>query len=85
MPLTTQQKRTFCKAGFVRIPSVVPPIMVDNALRAINHSFGTGLDPKKMQTFRSRSFTPELQKEAVITDLLNKTPALLLAESLVGP
>ncbi|MCZ6681339.1 MAG: phytanoyl-CoA dioxygenase family protein [Candidatus Poribacteria bacterium] len=84
MELTYAQKREIFENGFVKLPGVVPRVMVDVALRAINSSVGEGMNPDDMVTFRSRSYCPELQREPVITDLLSKTPAWLLAESAIG-
>ena len=81
MQLTYDQKQSIYDKGYVQISGVIPQVMIDRAVRAINHSLGEGIDPTQIQTFRSRSFCPELQREPVITDLLNKTPALALAES----
>jgi hypothetical protein len=66
------------------VPGVVPQVMVDAALRAINHSVGEGMNVDDMVRFRSRSFCPELTQETVITDLINRTPAWALAESAIG-
>ncbi|MEZ4863125.1 MAG: phytanoyl-CoA dioxygenase family protein [Caldilineaceae bacterium] len=85
MQLTHAQKTEFYHNGYVKIPGVVPRLMVDAAVRAINSSVGQGIDPAQVHIYQSRSFCPELQREAVITDLYNKTPALALAESLIGP
>jgi hypothetical protein len=82
--LTIDQKRHFAEHGFVHVPGVVPRIMVDRALQAINHSLGEGMDPAEITRFRARSYCPELQGTPPITDLLNRTPAFALAESLVG-
>ena len=84
MQLAHAQKREIYEKGYVRVPNVVPRVMVDAALRAINHSLGEGVDPEQVPIFRARSFCPELQRTSVISDLLNKTPALSLAESAIG-
>lgn len=84
MQLSHAQKVSLYEKGFVKVSQVVPRVMVDAALRAINHSLGEGIDPEQLNTYRSRSFCPELQDQPVITDLLNKTPALALAESAIG-
>ena len=84
MTLNASQRQHFREQGYVHVPGVVPRVMVNAALRAINHSMGEGIDPAQIQIFRSRSYAPELQKQAVITDLLNKTPAIDLATSLIG-
>jgi ectoine hydroxylase-related dioxygenase (phytanoyl-CoA dioxygenase family) len=84
MQLTYTQKQEFYQTGYVKIPGVVPQVMIDAAVRAINASVGQGIDPAQVPIYQSRSFCPELQHEAVITDLFNKTPASALAESLIG-
>ncbi len=84
MQLSYWQKRELFEQGYVRIPGVVPRVMVDAALRAINHSLGEGMDPAQMPILRSRSYCPELQHTAVITDLVTRSPALALAESAIG-
>ena len=84
MQLTHAQKREFYKKGYVRVPGAVPAVMVDAAVKAINHSFGNGIDPAKMITFQSRTFCPELREAPEITDLYNRTPVKELAESMLG-
>ncbi|MEZ4735232.1 MAG: phytanoyl-CoA dioxygenase family protein [Caldilineaceae bacterium] len=84
MQLTYTQKQEFYQTGYVKIPGVIPQVMVDAAVRAINASIGQGIDPAQVPIYQARSFCPELQREPVITDLFNKTPALALAESMIG-
>ncbi|MCB0061925.1 MAG: phytanoyl-CoA dioxygenase family protein [Caldilineaceae bacterium] len=84
MQLSYAQKQEFYEKGYIKVPGVIPQVMVDAAVRAINASLGEGMDPAAVPIYRSRSFCPELQREQVITDLFNKTPALTLAESLIG-
>lgn len=84
MELTRAQKQQLYEQGYVAIRGVVPPIMVDAALRAINASLGEGIDPEQVSTYRSRSFCPELQGQPALLDLVRGTPAWRLAESLVG-
>ena len=84
MELTISQKRQFVEQGYVAVPGVIPQPLVDAALRAINASLGEGMNADEMWRFRAQSYCPELQHTPVITDLLNATPALALAESLVG-
>jgi hypothetical protein len=84
MQLNHAQKREIFENGFVKVPGVVPQVMVDAALRAINHSVGQGMAPDDMVTFRSQSYCPEVKNTPVITDLFVRTPAWELAESLVG-
>jgi hypothetical protein len=84
MQLSHAQKQEIYEKGYVQLHGVVPGVMVEEALRAINHSVGEGMDPEKMLTFRSQSFCPELRNAPAITDLLNRTPAWALAESAIG-
>lgn len=84
MELTHQQRAEIAEHGYVRVPGVVPKVMVDAALRAINHSLGEGVKQEDMAKLRAQSFCPELQPQPVITDLFNKTPAFDLVRSVVG-
>ena len=85
MELNHRQKNRLFEDGYVHVPSVVPRILVDTALRAINHSVGQGMDPAQMTKFRAQTFCPEITQTPPITDLLLKTSAWELAEGLVGP
>ncbi len=84
MELTPEQKEHFLEQGYLLVPGAVSRDRVEAALRAINHSLGEGMDPARLATFRAQSYCPELQREPVITDLYNATPAKALVESLVG-
>ena len=84
MKLNYAQKLEFYDKGYVRIPGAVPSVMVDAAVKAINHSFGNGIDPAQMITFQARTFCPELREAPEITDLYNRTPVKALAESMIG-
>jgi hypothetical protein len=84
MELSYAQKQALVEHGYVHVPGVVPPVMVDAALRAINASLGEGMNVADMPRLRAQSYCPELQREPVITGLLNATPALSLAESAIG-
>jgi hypothetical protein len=83
--LTWAQKEELYAQGFVQVRGVVPRVMVDAALKAINESLGRGIDPEKVPEFRARTFCPELVADQVITQLLTDTPAWSLAESVLGP
>ena len=85
MELNLRQKQEIWNNGSVHVPGVVPPLMVEAALRAINHSVGQGMNVADMPHFRVQSYCPELQNTPPITDLLQKTPAWELAESVIGP
>lgn len=84
MKLSHAQKSAFYENGFVKIPGVVPQIMVEAALRAINHSVGEGMRAEDMVTMRAQSYCKELTHAAVITDLFNRTAVPELAESILG-
>jgi hypothetical protein len=84
MELSYFQRKQFFEQGYLHVPGVLPKVMVDEALRQINHSVGQGMDPEKMVIYRSQSFCPEIQKSEAIVGLLTRTPAWELAESLVG-
>jgi hypothetical protein len=55
-----------------------------DALRAINHSLGEGIDPAQIRKFRIQSYCPELQASPPILDLLYETRLWEAAESLIG-
>ena len=84
MELNLRQKQEIADKGYVQVPGVVSPLMVAEALRAINHSVGQGMNVSDMTRFRAQSYCPEIQNSAAITDLLKKTPAWDLAESAIG-
>jgi hypothetical protein len=84
--LSDTQQRTLYDDGIVKLPGIVPPDVAGAALYAINASLGAkGLPPDRLQTYRSQSYCPELQRLPVITDLLHATPLWELAESAIGP
>jgi len=84
MKLSHEQKVSLLENGYVHIRNAVPRVMIDQALRAINHSVGQGMNVEDMVTFRAQSFCPEIKNTPVISDLLNRTPAWPLAESVLG-
>jgi hypothetical protein len=84
MELTHAQKREIYENGYVHLPGVVPRVMVDAALRAINHSVGEGMNADEMVRMRAQTYCRELTDTPVITDLFNATPARALVESAIG-
>jgi hypothetical protein len=84
MELTHAQKLEILRKGYVKIPGVVPPVMVRRALQAINHSVGEGMNKDEMPILRAQSYCPEITGTPVIADLINATPAWSLAESAIG-
>src|ERR687886_838857 len=86
MELTDAHKRTLYDNGFVKIPGIVPPELVDAALRAINASLGAqGMHPDQLPTLRAQTYCPELTGSPPIMRLLYDTPLWPLAESAIGP
>ncbi|MDA3961273.1 MAG: hypothetical protein PF961_10830 [Planctomycetota bacterium] len=82
--LTTAQKQQFIDQGFLAVEQVVPQVLINQALRAINHSLGQGRDVTSVAELNARSWCPELGATSTMTDLFNKTPAFQLAEGLIG-
>ena len=83
--LTLAQKREFYDEGYLKIPGVVPKVLIDEALRAVNHSIGTvGLGGEDMENNRSAFHCAELLRAPVILDLFNKSPVIEIAEELMG-
>ena len=65
--LTLAQKREFYDEGYLKIPGVVPKVLIDEALRAVNHSIGTvGLGGEDMENNRSAFHCAELLRAPVI-------------------
>ena len=59
--LTRKQKEHFYENGFLKIPGVVPRLMVDAARKAINHSIGSvGVHDDDPNNFRTGAFCDEL-------------------------
>jgi len=85
MELTHDQKQALFTDGSVHLPGIVPRRLVDAALRAINASLGDrGMAPDDLPTLRARSYAPEVQGAAAITDLLTGSGLWSAAESAIG-
>lgn len=84
MELSYDQKQSIVRDGFVKIPGVVPRVMVDRALREINQAVGEGMDTADMTRFRAQTYCPQIARSQAIGGLLNATPAWSLAESVIG-
>jgi hypothetical protein len=81
--LTEAQKRALYQDGFVLLPGVVPRPLIDEMLRAINHSLGSeGIDKQQLGTFRARTFTPGLLAGKPIRDIYIAVAPLV--ESAIG-
>jgi len=85
MSLSAAQKRRFLEDGYIVIPQAVPGVMIDAARRLINHNLGMkGMNEVDLPSLRSLSYCPDIQKNAIITDLFNRTPVYSIMESLLG-
>ena len=83
--LTSAQKRQFVEEGYLIIPNAVSQVLINAALRAVNHSIGhVGLGGEDMAHNRSAFFCSELLDAPVILDLFAKSPVMAIAESLMG-
>lgn len=82
--LTAEQREALRRDGYLVLPGAVPRPLVERALSAINQCLGRGLDPSRLDEYRSRSFCPELQDDSAIKDLLAKSGVWPAAESLLG-
>ena len=83
--VTRAQKQQFVEEGYLKIPGVVPKVLIDAARRAVNHSIGNvGMGGENLENNRSAFFCHELMDAPVILDLFNKTPVIRIAESLIG-
>ena len=85
MQLTGQQKRAFRELGYTVLRGAIPQVMIDDALRAINHSLGyEGMAKDDLPRLRASKCCNEVQKTSPITDLMNRSPVLPMVESLLG-
>lgn len=85
MELSTEQKRQFAEDGYLQLRGAVARPLVDRALRVINASLGgKGIPPEDLPILRARSYAPEAQRDPAITDLLNASGLLELAESAIA-
>ena len=84
MQFSYAQKQGFYEQGYTIARGIVPQMMIDAALRNINAWVGEGMHPDEMTRFRAQSYAPELQDQPVITDLVNQSPIISLAESVMG-
>lgn len=83
--LTEQQKQQMYDDGFVAMPRIVPQDLVDQAVRAINHSLGSqGLHPDALTYLRFRTYCPELSSSPAILDLLYQSPLWDVVQGAVG-
>jgi hypothetical protein len=85
MMLNSVQLRQMHDDGYLVLKGLVPQAMVTAARHAINHDLGErGLPPDDLPKYRSQTYCPEINKEAVFTDLFNATPVFRVCEQLLG-
>jgi hypothetical protein len=84
MELSHTQKLDIRENGYTIVRGVIPAMMVNAAVKAINHSLGQGMPPDQVKTYAAQSYCPELVSSPVITDLFNATPLPALLESVLG-
>jgi len=82
--LTAEQKKFFHDQGYLHVPGVVPVERCRGAMQAINHSIGQGIDLSRIDKLRATSYCQELKEQPVLTDLVNATGVIGIAEQLMG-
>ncbi|RAP77305.1 phytanoyl-CoA dioxygenase family protein [Paenibacillus montanisoli] len=80
MELTFHQKKQLIEQGYVKVPGVVPKIMIQETMKAINHSIGRGIP----ENHNGANYCRELESKPFITDMFNRTSAKTIIDSLVG-
>ncbi len=85
MQFSREQKLHFIEEGYVVARGVVPQLMINEALRAINNHLGDeGMNPDDLPIMRSQTYCRPVTTSIPVTDLANRTPLHPLAESLIG-
>lgn len=81
MQLSYNQKRHLIENGYVVIPGVVPKLMLQDAMKAVNHAIG-----KAMHSNEAEHRTPmrQLSGHPALVNLFNGTPAKAIMDSLIG-
>ena len=82
--LSVQDIRHFHEYGYLIIRDLVPEDLRTEALRAINHDLGKGVDPGQVAAFNRGSWCPGIRKEPMLTELVNATCIPHLAQQLMG-
>jgi len=86
MELAVSQLRQFRDDGYLVLRQAVPGLLVQRAIRAINHHLGSeGMPPDELPRFRAGSYCPGLGQTAPLTDLIRLSPVPALVEQLLGP
>lgn len=85
MRLSNEQIIRFHEEGYLIIPGAIPQVMIDEALRLINHSLGEeGMDKETLPALRAQTFCPECREHPAIMDLANRSQLPALIETLIG-
>lgn len=83
--LSDEQKQTFMRDGVLVLRGLVPPLLVDEALRAINARLGAGSGAWGRDESGEESLDyAGLGRSPALTNLLARSPAIGVAESLLG-
>jgi len=82
--LAPPKVREFVRDGYTVIRNAVPPPLIDEALRSINHQIGEGIHPEDLPAYRAGSYFPDITTKTAITDLVNKTAIYSYVETLIG-
>ena len=84
--LDPEQIELFRTDGFLKLDQIVPADLWRAARRAINARLGAeGIDPEKLNTYRSQSYMPGLQNSDAIRNLYTGSPLAPIMDSLIGP
>ena len=84
--LSQEQTEQFRNNGFLKLEQIVSADLWRTARRAINAGLGAdGIDPEKLNTYRSQSYVPGLQGSDAIRNLYSESALAPIMESLIGP
>lgn len=70
--------------GYIHVPGVVAPAMIDAANAAIDADLAAHYHPERLQDYLHRSFCPRLRRAPVITGLLAASPARDLVDEVLA-
>lgn len=87
--LSVKDKQNFFLNGFIVVPQLVSPLLMEKALKSINISIGAGISNKdyyKSYTSSSEQFEfcPDLTSSEAILNLLLQSPAFSITKELLG-
>ncbi len=84
MELNPAQKKKLLEDGYITVPGLVPPALVKEALREINHRLGLGRTQTMDAYADARDYWSDDVDAPAIMDLLFKSPLWDLAEAPAG-